>query len=53
MLFYYTVKEGDTLAHLANRFKTTVAAIVMFNEINPEEPLQPGTVLAIPLGFEG
>ncbi|HET9476267.1 MAG TPA: transglycosylase domain-containing protein [Dehalococcoidia bacterium] len=53
VLFYYTVKQGDTLEHLANRFKTTVAAIVMFNEIDPEEPLQVGTVLAIPLGFEG
>lgn len=53
VIFYYTVRPEDTLAGLAVRFATTVAAIAEFNDIDPDDPLEPGVVLAIPLGYEG
>jgi LysM repeat protein len=47
-IFYYTVQPGDTLAGIADQFGTTVDAIAALNGINPDDPLIPGTVLAIP-----
>ena len=47
-VFYYTVKPGDTLEYIAALFGTTVEEIAALNEIDPQDPLIPGTVLAIP-----
>jgi membrane peptidoglycan carboxypeptidase len=47
-VFYYTVIPGDTLEDIAARFGTTVEAIAALNGIDPDDPLIPGTVLAIP-----
>jgi membrane peptidoglycan carboxypeptidase len=47
-VFYYTVVPDDTLEDIAARFGTTVEAIAALNGIDPDDPLIPGTVLAIP-----
>jgi membrane peptidoglycan carboxypeptidase len=52
VIFYYTVKPGDTLESIAEKFGTTPDAIAELNDIDPDEPLEPGTVLAIPIGDE-
>jgi LysM repeat protein len=52
--FYYTAKPGDTLESIAAKFGTTADAILQFNHnLDPDEALDPGTVIAIPVGFEG
>lgn len=52
VIFYYTVKPGDTLESIAAKFGTTADAILQFNDgIDPDVALDPGTVLAIPVGF--
>jgi len=48
-VFYYTVIPEDTLEDIAARFGTTVEAIAALNGIDPDDPLIPGTVLAIPV----
>lgn len=52
VIFYYTVRPGDTLERIAAKFATTVDAIVELNDINPEDPIEPGMVLAIPLRYD-
>jgi membrane peptidoglycan carboxypeptidase len=52
VLFYYTVKPGDTLESIAAKFGTTAATIALFNDIDVNDIIEPGTVLAIPVGFE-
>jgi len=52
-IFYYTVRPGDTLESIAVKFGTTVDGILEFNDIDPTEPLEAGTVLAIPVGYLG
>jgi membrane peptidoglycan carboxypeptidase len=47
-VFYYTVQPGDTLEEIAAQFETTVEAIAALNDIDPNDPIIPGTVLAIP-----
>jgi membrane peptidoglycan carboxypeptidase len=47
-VFYYTIQPGDTLEDIANRFGTTVAAIVALNGLDPDDPLIPGKVIALP-----
>jgi LysM repeat protein len=53
VLSFYTVKPGDTLEEIAAKFGTTVEIIVEANTIDPETPIQPGQVLAIPLVVGG
>jgi membrane peptidoglycan carboxypeptidase len=52
-VFYYTVEPGDTLAGIADRFDTTVEVIVQLNNLDPDDPLTPGQVLAIPVPPDG
>jgi LysM repeat protein len=50
-LLSYTVVSGDTLWDIAIRFETTISAILATNaNLNPDAPLYPGDVLAIPAG---
>jgi LysM repeat protein len=48
-VFYYTVENGDTLQSIAERFGTTPEEIARLNNLDPAQPLVPGTVLAIPV----
>ncbi len=49
----YTIKSGDTLFELAQRYSTTVARILELNPgINPQN-LQVGQVIKIPCGAKG
>lgn len=43
----YTVRNGDSLARIASKFKVEIADIQKWNEINPEKYLQPGQKLKI------
>ena len=43
----YTVRGGDSLARIANKFKVNVSDIQRWNQINPEKYLQPGQKLKI------
>lgn len=47
----YTVKSGDSLWSIANRFNTTVAEIKRLNNLNTNA-LQVGQVLKLPIGNE-
>jgi membrane peptidoglycan carboxypeptidase len=47
-VFFYTVQPGDTLEGIAAQFDASPAIIMLLNDLNPNEPLIPGTVLAIP-----
>ena len=44
----YTVQRGDTLSEIAERFGTTVSALVMANNIADRDRIYPGQVLVIP-----
>jgi LysM repeat protein len=44
----YTVQDGDTLSGLAERFSTTVEALIAANGIADPNSLQPGQTLIIP-----
>ena len=44
---YYTVRSGDTLFILANRFGTTVDELVRINEISVPSLIYPGQRLRI------
>lgn len=44
----YTVEPGDNLTEIAERFDTTVEALVEANEIPDPDVLRPGQVLTIP-----
>ena len=46
----YTVQRGDTLSEIAERFGTTVSALVMANNIADRDRIYPGQVLVIPAG---
>ena len=49
MIFYYTVKPGDTLEEIAAKFGATVEAILQANDLELDDLIQPGDVLAIPV----
>lgn len=44
----YVVKEGDTLWEIAQRFGTTVRALVRANDIEDPDLVYPGQELVIP-----
>lgn len=44
----YTIQQGDTLQAIAQRFNTTVEALMRLNLITSPNYLQPGQVLIIP-----
>ncbi|WP_188690491.1 LysM peptidoglycan-binding domain-containing protein [Pullulanibacillus camelliae] len=44
----YVVRQGDTLANIANRFHVTVSQIIAVNEISDENQLVIGEALVIP-----
>ena len=46
--FFYTVRPGDTLARIASRFNTTVAAILRVNPGLEPDRLFPGQRICIP-----
>ncbi|ADL13070.1 LysM peptidoglycan-binding domain-containing protein [Acetohalobium arabaticum] len=46
--FEYTVKPGDTLFRLAQRFDTTVNQLVYYNSISDSDLIYPGRILLIP-----
>jgi membrane-bound lytic murein transglycosylase D len=43
----YTVRNGDSLARIASKFKVEIADLQRWNEINPQKYLQPGQKLKI------
>ncbi len=45
----YTVRQGDTLSTIAQRFNTTVTALARANELSPNARLSPGQVLIVPV----
>lgn len=44
----HTVRKGENLGVIAQRYKTSVAAISKLNGLNPKSPIRPGAVLKIP-----
>lgn len=44
----YIVKAGDTLSHIAQNYKTSVSAIVKYNNIENPNLIQIGQVIRIP-----
>ena len=46
----YTVQRGDTLSEIAERYGTTVSALVLANNIADRDRIYPGQVLIIPAG---
>ena len=49
----YTVKRGDTLTAIANRYHTSVSALVKANHIKNPNLIITGQKLTIPDGFDG
>lgn len=49
-LINYIVQEGDTVVLVAERFQTSVEAIVQANNLGPMARLRPGMVLVVPVG---
>lgn len=47
---YYTVRSGDTLSHIAQRYNTTVAELVRINNIANPNLIYPGQRLTISVG---
>ena len=43
----YTVRNGDSLARIANKFDLKVSDIVSWNKVNPNKYLQPGQRLTL------
>lgn len=45
---YYTVKEGDTLSGIANRYNTSVIKLVLLNpQIKDPNLIHPGDIIRI------
>lgn len=45
----YTVARGDTLSHIARRYRTTVDAVADANRIGRRSVIRPGQVLTVPV----
>lgn len=43
----YTVRRGDSLSKIANRFRVSISEIVRWNAVNPGKYLQPGQMLTL------
>ncbi len=43
----YTVREGDSLYRISNRFRVSVADLLQWNDLSPERTLQPGQQLVL------
>jgi nucleoid-associated protein YgaU len=43
----YTVKEGDTLSEIAERYQVSVFDLKAWNRLDPKKPIQPGMRLTI------
>lgn len=50
-LVAYEVKDGDSLFAIAGDFGTTVEAIAVLNDLNPNNALPIGAVVRVPQGF--
>jgi len=46
----YTIRKGDTLSTIANKYKTTVAAIAKANDVTHPKTIKPGQKLKITKG---
>ncbi|HLA96825.1 MAG TPA: LysM domain-containing protein [Anaerolineales bacterium] len=46
--FPYTVVEGDTLFGIAERFGVDLLVLIAINNLDPEDPIDPGDQLTIP-----
>jgi len=46
--FTYTIKSGDTLFEIAQRYNTTVSNILAFNNIADPDIISPGEEVIIP-----
>jgi LysM repeat protein len=51
--FLYTVKSGDTLGQIAERFGITVEELIAVNNLADPDWLEPGMQLVIPAGAAG
>jgi membrane peptidoglycan carboxypeptidase len=49
VIFFYTVKVGDTLESIAQKFGVGIIDIIAYNDIEEDEQLHAGDVLRIPL----
>lgn len=49
IIFFYTVKTGDTLDGIAQKFGVSVLDIIAYNDVDEDEQLHSGDVLKIPL----
>lgn len=45
----YTVKTGDSLSAIANRYQTTVSGLTKINQLTSNSPLKPGQKLVVPV----
>ena len=44
----YQVQPGETLTSIAEKFGITVEALAAYNGLDPDAPINPGTILHIP-----
>lgn len=50
---HYTVRRGDSLARIAQRFNVRVTDILSWNDVNPNRYLQPGDALTLHVDVTG
>lgn len=46
----YTVKDGDTLESLADKYKVSAERIVLYNDLDSDNPLKEGVKIVLPNG---
>ena len=52
MQFFYTVRQGDTLNHIAKRWELPVKSLIAANNLMPPYTLSMGQQLSIPPGVD-